>query len=598
MRDATIAASTQATGSGGDIVIAAGETVVEDGSVEATGNAGAAGGGIAITGGRLEVRGGSGQVLTSHRLSTATQAGEGIDVQVTEEVVVAGGGLIATETVASNEGGDIRIEAPRIEVTGEDATAMRGSTVQAITTASGDGGSVALVADDILVAGGPTNERAGIVQAFVASTATGNGGDLTVETGRLEAREGAQLSTLSQGSGNAGSIDVKARDEVALTGETRVAGLTTPSGLFSRAEGNGNAGNVAVEAPTIRVEDGAEVSARALGSGLSGDVLLEAARLVRVSGAGEQVSVVTSRGIDGNGGDIDVRTGRLEVSNGGVMDVSTAGVGEGGTLTVRAGSVFVGGAGRGQPARLGAQADSTGNAGGIDIEASTVAIGRDGQVTALSRGIGGNPGDIRITAGNIAVQGEVTAESDNGAGGNVSLAAAGALAVDGGSISARSRGGGDAGTIRMSAGVLTTRNAQITTDSEAFGGNIEIFAGQLVNLENTLLSANSRGGANATGLAGGNIFIDPPAVIINNSTITANGFGNANGGNLTLVGNPLLISGDSLLSASSQFGAQGNRLSLVAESGDHRRTRRPARRLPRRVDTPGRELPRPRRHQR
>src|SRR5262249_20271011 len=71
------------------------------------------------------------------------------------------------------------------------------------------------------------------------------------------------------------------------------------------------------------------------------------------------------------------------------------------------------------------------------------------------------------------------------------------------------------------------------------------------------VNAISHGGANAQGLAGGNILIDPPAVVLNGSTLTANGLGNANGGNIFIAGNPLIVSSDSAITASSQFGTAG-----------------------------------------
>ena len=59
------------------------------------------------------------------------------------------------------------------------------------------------------------------------------------------------------------------------------------------------------------------------------------------------------------------------------------------------------------------------------------------------------------------------------------------------------------------------------------------------------------------GLAGGNIAIDPPVVVVSRSSVVAQGFGNANGGNITIAGNPLIVSGDSTISASSEFGTEG-----------------------------------------
>jgi hypothetical protein len=84
------------------------------------------------------------------------------------------------------------------------------------------------------------------------------------------------------------------------------------------------------------------------------------------------------------------------------------------------------------------------------------------------------------------------------------------------------------------------------------GGNLVINATQLVYLSYSRITTSVLGG-NGTG---GNITIDPPFVILDHSEILAQAFG-GNGGNITIIAAELIETDDSLISASSKFGLSG-----------------------------------------
>jgi hypothetical protein len=255
------------------------------------------------------------------------------------------------------------------------------------------------------------------------------------------------------------------------------------------------------------------------------------------------------------------------VLGGGSIDVSTSGIGAGGLLAVSARDVLVSGTdATGFGSALAAQADGQGDALGIEVTASErVRITDGGRITALSRGLGGSPGNVTVTAPAIGIAGGVvTAEAGSGTGGNVTLTADVLSFIAGAEISARSRDGSDAGTVSLAARSITGRDSTVTADADAFGGNIEIDTEELV-LERASLVALSRGeqaggGAFTSGAvtpAGGNIRVDGGAVVVNQSSIIADGRGNANGGFIDITADPWLRSGDSVLSASSELGIDG-----------------------------------------
>jgi len=111
--------------------------------------------------------------------------------------------------------------------------------------------------------------------ASAQRNSTGNAGDLTIKTNTLLVRDGAQIATATFRAGNGGSLRVDAQD-VQLIG-TRADGAFT-TGLFASANRNstGNAGDLRIETNTMLVQDGAGVTVQSLGTGTAGNMTLNA----------------------------------------------------------------------------------------------------------------------------------------------------------------------------------------------------------------------------------------------------------------------------------------------------------------------------------
>src|SRR4030095_5238974 len=119
--------------------------------------------------------------------------------------------------------------------------------------------------------------------------------------------------------------------------------------------------------------------------------------------------------------------------------------------------------------------------------------------------------------------------TDRGAGGSVQVTAPHVQLRDGGTMSAVSAGAGDAGTIAIQAGEqFRSHQGRVTASAaRAGGGTIEIHAGRLVQLLDSEITTNIRGG----GGDAGNLTINAPAVVIAGSQSIANAFAGP-GGNL------------------------------------------------------------------
>jgi large exoprotein involved in heme utilization and adhesion len=98
---------------------------------------------------------------------------------------------------------------------------------------------------------------------------------LTIKTNTLLVRDGAQVLTATFGAGKGGNLRVDAQD-VQLIGTS--ADGQFPSGLFASAQRNstGDAGDLTIKTNTLLVRDGAGVTVQSIGTGTAGNMTLNA----------------------------------------------------------------------------------------------------------------------------------------------------------------------------------------------------------------------------------------------------------------------------------------------------------------------------------
>ncbi|GAB4288092.1 MAG: hypothetical protein Fur0025_22110 [Oscillatoriaceae cyanobacterium] len=452
-----------------------------------------------------------------------------------------------------------------------------------------------------------------LVAGFFSQTqGDGNAGNLRVTADRLTLRGGAQISTSTFAGGQGGDLEITA-GEIELSGIDPNIG---PSGLVSIVQPNnpdipatGNAGNITIRSNNITVKDGAEITTSTLGSGNAGNLRIENAGLLEVSGGAfnpkgqfqpSRISALAAPMSSGNAGNVDISTGRLEVrdmgeisaltttsvpggnitietvdltlAGGGQISVNTVGAGRSGNLTVTAlGTIeLLGTAAEGFPSGLFSQSqgrleqgilvpENAGDAGnvtvsaqnlivrdGAAISADTFADGQGGNVTinvgnvitfsgrsmmqftpeSLPPGSlptqdqdgrlpsrvtvqttgAGNAGSLRIETEQLNVEDQATVAVDaslgGGAAGNLEINAT-ELRLDTGIISAETASGQGGNIILESSDMQMRRQSEISTsagtaDLPGDGGNIAIFTRTIAALENSDISANAfdgRGGA-------------------------------------------------------------------------------------------------------
>ncbi|MEH2072572.1 MAG: S-layer family protein [Nostoc sp.] len=326
-----------------------------------------------------------------------------------------------------------------INITTRSLSLTNGAQVVANTSGKGDTANVTVVASDSVDVIGFLSS----LDTQVFPTAAGNGGNISITTGRLTVRNGASVSSSTFGKGNAGNLAVTASDLVEVSKRAPVSDSTGsfyPGGLFTQvnSEGGGNGGNLSIKTARLIISDGAVVSARSFGTAgkaNAGNIKVTASDFVEIVGinrrdpsalAASVGPVLTTDKVTGDAGDISVETPRLIIRDGGVLSSRNVGEGRAGNLEVMAGSILL------DKGEIRTET-ALGNGGNITLsDVDLLQMRRNSKITASAGGnaqAGGNGGNITINAFDgfvVAVPDEnsdITANAYTGSGGQVQIKA-------------------------------------------------------------------------------------------------------------------------------------------------------------------------------
>ena len=490
---------------------------------------GAGGGDIQVRGGRVTLQGGS-RIESSN---LGSQPGGTLNVTASDVVELIGtsadgrfysvlGSQVAPR--ATQAGSNITIETRQLIV-------RDGGRVLANTFGSGRGGDLTVRAkDSVEVVSSP--DQASAIGAQVVPGARGAGGNITLETRRLIVREGAVIGASTFGIGAGGNLTVRAKDSVEVIGTSADGQLF--SGLFSTVapgatgagghlsieteqliardgssistENNGpkNGGDLTIQAKRLIVTNGARVATGSFGAGSSGNLTVIAPESVELSGTstdGQRVSGLFTRAFGkGDAGNLTINTARLKVQDGARVSASTF-VSRGGHLSVTAlDSVELSGTSADGEINSGlfTQTVGTGNAGSLRIKTGRFIV-RDGAEVRVSatdlfgvKDALGAAGSIEADARSILLDnGNITATTSSGNGGNITLQAEDFLLMRNSSEISTSAGtaqaGGDGGNITITTPFIVAvpkEDSDITANAyTGRGGNIQVTASDLFGIQ-------------------------------------------------------------------------------------------------------------------
>ncbi|MBG1241886.1 two-partner secretion domain-containing protein [Nostoc sp. NZL] len=361
------------------------------------------------------------------------------------------------EAGGEGNGGDINITARSLSLTngGQLNTFIRAGGGKAPDDPDNNvkAGDVKLKVDDDIQIVGVGNDRfpSGI-SSKVEPKARGNAGniDIDIKIGSLSVRDGAQISASTAGTGDAGSVTIKAKDTVSFDGVHN----DSTSAVFSTVEagGKGQGGDINITARSLSLTNGGQLNTFIRGGAdggkvpdgktKAGDVKLKVDD-IQIVGVGNDrfdsgIFSTVEEGGNGNGGNIDIGTEKI-------------------------GSLLMS-----DKAQISSSTKGQGNAGNIKLKINSLSLNNGSQISTDSD-------KNNFQAGNIKITTDQDIWLDNKA-----------------SISANTRGG--QGNITLdSRDLILRRNSNIATNARgsATGGNININTNNLVAFENSDITANA-----------------------------------------------------------------------------------------------------------
>ena len=405
----------------------------------------------------------------------------------------------ATIDVSGAGGGNVEVRGAHLALTGS-------SRIESNTLREESGGTLSITTSDSVKLIG----RLSGLSTTVFPEATGSGSNLILETGQLLVRDGAQINGGTTGTGNAGTLVVRASDLVEVIGTTGA----DPSGLYTEVKSKaiGSGGNLTIETGRLIVRDGAQIFAGTYGKGAAGSLTISARDSVELIGTsplnsqlnnrlGSSLATLVGVGATGAGGNLTLETGRLSLQNGALVSTATFGAQPGGSLSIRAKEVELMGTPPDGllPTRLSARSLGSGNSGDLKIETGQLTIQDRAQVTTRNDR-SGNAGNIQIKANSINLnnRGGIIASTAAGESGNLLFQTENLLLRRGSFITATAGGTGNGGNISINTDTLAAlENSDITANAfEGQGGNIQINTQGIFRSLDSDITATSQLGIN------------------------------------------------------------------------------------------------------
>ncbi|MBP5971979.1 filamentous hemagglutinin N-terminal domain-containing protein [Brasilonema sp. CT11] len=406
---------------------------------------------------------------------------------------------LLANTLGNQNGGEISIIG--------DFIGFNNSSVTSNTSSSGNGGQIKLDANNIKF-----ENRSGV---NIQTSDRGNAGNINVRANSLGIEGGTGLVSTTTGTstGKAGDINI------AVNGPMAIAN----TGIITDSSGTGNAGKININANSFQ-SDNSGVLSRTFKTGQGGEINIKVADSLTTNRTGIQTSTYGTA----DAGKININANFFQLKGQILSEVGVSSTGRGGEINITANSLEVLDT-PGNGTVISTQTFGKGDAGKININANSFLLERSGVASSNTERSGtGNAGEINITAGLFKTNNSAFVETNNS-------------------------GSGNAGDLKVRAKTLDIRLTALGVNSSGNGnaGNLDIVA-DTIKLDNSSLNANTRGGK-------GNISVNSDDLILrNNSKITANATGTADGGNISINTGNLVTQENSDISASAESGLNGN----------------------------------------
>jgi filamentous hemagglutinin family protein len=504
-------------------------------------------------------------------------------------IFIRGGQLLMQDaTIQANTLGDIDGKNIALKLTESINISGDKQAILSKTFANGDAGEIIITTPYLKMTGS---------SILTSSLGEGNGGDFTLDTTRLDIREGGLIACSALGNGRCGDFKLNAKASISLSGEKKGFDIRDnveiapnyPTHISTTAY-SGDGGNLSITTDHLNLAGGL-ITTASLGKGNSGDIILYANTFDMNKGG----FLATTGVVTGQPGNIDVIVKETFEMSGKRDDpfvipaidiefknlqsfISASFIGTNpssqGNISISAETLIVNDESfisAGMVSDV-SESGSVIAGGNIVIEVENLYLTQGGQINNSNGmfigdtlSIGNNHGGtIQIVADNMTISGidERGLPSgifndtlSSGQGGNIEIKVKHLNLTHSGTISARSHSTGNAGEIVIQANNINlTEDSNISTSAEnATGGNITVNTPNLLYLQNGQITTSVSIGKGD----GGNIIIDNPIfVVLDKGKIRANADA-GHGGNIRIVAEQFIKSPESFISASSRLGLDG-----------------------------------------
>ena len=429
------------------------------------------GGKLTLNAGTLNVS--NGAILTS---STSGQGDAGdVSITVRDVATFDGVGIDGSSSGVGSQvnagavgkGGTLTFNVGALNVT-------NGAVLTSSTFGQGDAGDVSIAVRGAANFNGiGSNGASSGGGSQVNAGAVGKGGTFTFNTDTLTVTHGAALTSSTFGQGDAGNVLITVRGAAIFDGEGRNGSLSSAgSQVAPGAVGRG--GTLSLNATSLNVTNGAQLTSSTFGRGDAGNVLITVRDTANFEG-------MSRNGVSTSAGSI----------------VGFNAVGKGGTLTLNAGNLNV------SKARLNSSAFGQGDAGDIILRVRDTLRVIDGSIATIS--LLNTSGKIDIAANTIRLLGDTNiltfVFSGAGGGGSITLSANSIVALNDSDILAFARDG---------------KGGNVTLNTRAFFG--QNYRTAPPGTDPITLDGNDRVDINASGTISGIITLPDVSFIQNGLT--------------------------------------------------------------------------------
>ncbi|WP_255325330.1 MULTISPECIES: filamentous hemagglutinin N-terminal domain-containing protein [unclassified Tolypothrix] len=395
-------AQTQGAGRAGDIQVTTKRLTVRDGgTISGETNGSGKAGNLTIDASELvEVIGGA----------PNNQFVSGISVQVEENV--------------SGNAGNLTINTKRLVV--KDGAFIAADTRE---NSKGNGGQLLINASDSVEVIGTTADGEIPTAISVDGDGTGNAGNLTINTQRLVIKDEAEVAAKNFGSGQPGQIAINAGESVEVIGGkdtlTLINAVAGPDATGNPGDIRINTKRLLLQdggqiaALTFGKVDAGSIQINATGSVEIIGQVLDSDSLVFPESGILALSAPSTDGFSSRGGDIKIQTGNLNIKNNG--QISATAIGVAGDIDITADIVTLDNSGSINAESL------SGNGGNINLNSDLLLLRRGAEIstTAGNAQAGGDGGNINIKSTFIVAapneNTDITANAFTGAGGNINI---------------------------------------------------------------------------------------------------------------------------------------------------------------------------------